>query len=119
MGEAEHRPRFGSLVTAMVTPFDECGALDLEAARALVRHLEERGTQGLVVAGSTGEGSVLSDEEKLALFAAVKEAATVPVVAGVGSNDTAHSVELARGAAAAGVDGLLVVTPYYNRPPQA
>jgi 4-hydroxy-tetrahydrodipicolinate synthase len=119
MGQAEHRPRFGSLLTAMVTPFDEGGGLDLDAARALVRYLVERGTQGLVVAGSTGEGSVLSDEEKLALFAAVKEAATVPVVAGVGSNDTAHAVELARGAARAGVDGLLVVTPYYNRPPQA
>jgi 4-hydroxy-tetrahydrodipicolinate synthase len=118
MGHPEHQARFGSLLTAMVTPFDDDGALALDAARRVARHLVERGSQGLVVAGTTGEGPTLSDEEKLDLFAAVKEVVAVPVLAGVGSNDTAHSVALARRAAGTGVDGLLVVTPYYNRPSQ-
>jgi 4-hydroxy-tetrahydrodipicolinate synthase len=118
MGSAEHHPRFGSLLTAMVTPFDHDGALDLDTAQALARYLVDRGTQGLVVAGTTGEGPTLSDEEKLALFRAVKEATAVPVLAGCGTNDTAHTVALARSAKAAGVDALLVVTPYYSRPSQ-
>jgi 4-hydroxy-tetrahydrodipicolinate synthase len=108
--------RFGSVVTAMVTPFDDNGALDLEVAADLARHLVIAGSDGLVVAGSTGEGSVLSDAEKLALFRTVAEAVTVPVVAATGSNDTAHSIALTRSAAECGVDGVLVVTPYYNRP---
>ena len=111
--------RFGAVVTAMVTPFGEDGSVDLDAAASLARWLADHGSDGLVVAGTTGEGPVLSDEEKLALWRAVAEAVTVPVVAGTGSNDTAHSVELTRRAAACGVAGALVVTPYYNRPSQA
>ncbi|MEA2685817.1 MAG: 4-hydroxy-tetrahydrodipicolinate synthase [Actinomycetota bacterium] len=115
----EAMARFGAVVTAMVTPFDVEGALDLDGAAALARWLADHGSDGLVVAGTTGEGSVLTDDEKLDLWRAVSEAVTIPVVAGTGSNDTAHSVELARRAAGAGAAGVLVVTPYYNRPPQA
>ncbi len=111
--------RFGVVVTAMVTPFDAEGRLDLDAAVSLARWLVDNGSDGLVLAGTTGEGPVLSDEEKLALWRAVAEAVTVPVVANTGSNDTAHSVELTRSAASTGVAGTLVVTPYYNRPSQA
>ncbi len=112
-------PRFGVVVTAMVTPFDQEGRLDLDAAVALARWLVDNGSDGLVLAGTTGEGPVLSDAEKLDLFRSVAEAVTVPVVANTGSNDTAHSVELTRRAAGTGVAGALVVTPYYNRPSQA
>ena len=112
-------PRFGVVVTAMVTPFDQEGRLDLDAAVALARWLVANGSDGLVLAGTTGEGPVLSDAEKLDLFGAVAEAVTVPVVANTGSNDTAHSVGLTRRAAGTGVAGALVVTPYYNRPSQA
>jgi 4-hydroxy-tetrahydrodipicolinate synthase len=111
--------RFGAVVTAMVTPFDDEGRLDIAAATQLARWLADHGSDGLVVAGTTGEGSVLSDDEKLDLWRAVSEAVTIPVVAGTGSNDTAHSVELTRRAAGCGVAGVLVVTPYYNRPSQA
>ncbi len=110
---------FGAVLTAMVTPFDEVGALDLDAAAALARWLVEHGSDGLVVAGTTGEGPVLDDTEKLDLFAAVAEAVTVPVIGGTASNDTAHSIELTRRASSTGLDGVLVVTPYYNRPSQA
>ena len=110
--------RFGAVVTAMVTPFSEDGSLDLDAAASLARWLADHGSDGLVVAGTTGEGPVLGDEEKLDLWRAVTEAVTVPVVAGTGSNDTAHSVELTRRAGECGVAGALVVTPYYNRPSQ-
>ena len=112
-------PRFGVVVTAMVTPFDQEGRLDLDAAVALARWLVDNGSDGLVLAGTTGEGPVLSDGEKIDLFRSVAEAVTVPVVANTGSNDTAHSVELTRRAAGTGVAGALVVTPYYNRPSQA
>ncbi len=111
--------RFGAVVTAMVTPFDESGALDVRAAADLARWLADHGSDGLVVAGTTGEGPVLTDEEAADLFRAVAEAVTIPVVAGTGTNDTRHSIELTRMAADAGVDGVLVVTPYYNRPSQA
>jgi len=111
-------PRFGAVVTAMVTPFDADGGLDLDAAVALARWLTDHGSDGLVVAGTTGEGPVLTDAERVDLFRAVAEAVTVPVIAGTGSNDTAHSVELTRAATDAGADGVLVVTPYYNRPSQ-
>ena len=111
--------RFGAVVTAMVTPFDAEGALDLDAAVALARWLVDHGSDGLVVTGTTGEGPVLTDDERTDLWRAVTEAVTVPVVAGSGSNDTAHSIELTRRAAGCGVAGALVVTPYYNRPPQA
>jgi 4-hydroxy-tetrahydrodipicolinate synthase len=111
--------RFGPVLTAMVTPFDDDLALDLDAAVALARWLVDHGSDGLVVAGTTGEGVTLDDREKLDLFRAVAEAVTVPVIAGTGSNDTRHSVELTRAAASTGVDAVLAVTPYYNRPSQA
>ena len=112
-------PRFGRVVTAMVTPFDDDGALDLPAAVELARWLAEHGSDGLVLSGSTGESSVLNDEEKVDLWRAVAEAVTIPVIAGTGSNDTAHSVAMTKRATECGVDGVLVVTPYYNRPSQA
>jgi 4-hydroxy-tetrahydrodipicolinate synthase len=111
--------RFGGVATAMVTPFDEDGALDLDAARDLARYLVANGNDGLVVAGTTGESPVLSDAEKLSLWAAVAEAVTVPVVAGTGTNDTAHSVHLTTEASKLGVAGVLALCPYYNRPSQA
>ena len=112
-------PRFGAVVTAMVTPFGDDGSVDLDAAVELARWLADNGSDGLVVTGTTGEGPVLSDDEKVDLWRAVTQAVTIPVVAGSGSNDTAHSVELTRRAAGCGVAGALVVTPYYNRPSQS
>jgi 4-hydroxy-tetrahydrodipicolinate synthase len=112
-------PRFGRVITAMATPFDDDGALDLAAAVELARWLAAHGSDGLVLSGSTGESSVLTDDEKVALWRAVAEAVTVPVIAGSGSNDTNHSVAMTRLATGCGVDGVLVVTPYYNRPSQA
>jgi 4-hydroxy-tetrahydrodipicolinate synthase len=111
--------RFGSVITAMVTPFDDEGRVDLDAAAELARWLVDHGNDGLVLAGTTGESPVLSDAEKLDLFRAVRAAVTIPLIAGATSNDTAHSVELTREAEKTGVDGILAVTPYYNRPPQA
>jgi 4-hydroxy-tetrahydrodipicolinate synthase len=111
--------RFGAVLTAMVTPFDDQGALDLDGAAALARWLVEHGNEGLVVAGTTGESPVLSDAEKRDLWRAVAEAVTVPVIAGSGTNDTAHSVELTRAARDAGATAILAVTPYYSRPSQA
>lgn len=111
--------RFGRVLTAMVTPFDDAGALDLDAAADLARYLQSHGNDGLVVAGTTGESPVLSDDERLSLFAAVIEAVDIPVVAGAGTYDTAHSVHLTREAAALGAAGILAVCPYYNRPSQA
>jgi 4-hydroxy-tetrahydrodipicolinate synthase len=112
-------PRFGEVVTAMVTPFDDGRGLDLDAAVRLARWLTGHGSQGLVVAGTTGESPTLTDAEKLDLWRAVSEAVTVPVIAGSGSNDTAHSVELTRAAGGCGAAAVLAVTPYYNRPSQA
>ena len=112
-------PRFGPVVTAMVTPFDAQGDLDLDGAVALARWLADHGSDGLVVAGSTGEATALSDAEKRDLWRAVAEAVTVPVVAGSGTADTRHSVELTAAAEEAGVAGILAVTPYYSRPSQA
>ena len=112
-------PRFGRVVTAMVTPFDAEGALDVPAAAELARWLAAHGSDALVLSGSTGESSVLTDEEKVDLWRAVAEAVTIPVIAGSGSNDTAHSITMTKKAAECGVDGVLVVTPYYNRPSQA
>src|SRR2546423_7085881 len=111
--------RFGAVVTAMATPFDDDGRLDLDGAVRLARWLTEHGNDGLVVAGTTGEAPVLSDDEKVDLWRAVTEAVTVPVIAGSGSNDIAHSVELTRRATDVGAAGILAVTPYYSRPPQA
>ena len=111
--------RFGRVVTAMVTPFDGEGALDLDGVRRLAKWLQENGNDGLVVGGTTGEASTLTDEEKLALFAATAEAVTIPVIAGTGTNDTAHSIKLTSQASKLGIAGILAVGPYYNRPSQA
>ena len=111
--------RFGRVLTAMVTPFDDDGRLDLDVARTLARYLQDHGNDGIVVAGTTGESPVLTDDERLALFAAVIEAVDVPVIAGTGTNDTAHSVHLTTEAEALGAAGVLAVCPYYNRPSQA
>ncbi|MEO7429426.1 MAG: 4-hydroxy-tetrahydrodipicolinate synthase [Acidimicrobiales bacterium] len=111
--------RFGRVLTAMVTPFTDEGALDLDGSVALARWLVAHGNDGLVLAGTTGEAPTLSDDEKVELWSAVRAAVDVPLLAGTGSNDTRHSCELSERAAATGVDGLLVVTPYYNRPSQA
>lgn len=112
-------PRFGRVITAMVTPFDVNGQLDLDGVRRLARWLQDNGNDGLVVAGTTGEAPVLTDDERLALFAAAVESVTIPVIAGTGTNDTAHSIHMTREAAKLGVAGALVVAPYYNRPPQS
>ncbi|ARF80358.1 4-hydroxy-tetrahydrodipicolinate synthase [Kitasatospora aureofaciens] len=111
---------FGRVLTAMVTPFTADGALDLDGAQRLATHLVDSGNDGLVVNGTTGESPTTSDAEKAQLVRAVVEAVgdRAHVVAGAGTNDTHHSVELARQAEAAGAHGLLVVTPYYNKPPQ-
>src|SRR5579863_1229301 len=99
--------RFGSVLTAMVTPFDDEGGLDVDGAVTLARRLVEDGNDGLVLAGTTGESPVLTDEEKVELWTAVANAVTVPVVAGAGTNDTAHSVELTAAAERAGAAGIL------------
>ncbi|MFI2666879.1 4-hydroxy-tetrahydrodipicolinate synthase [Micromonospora carbonacea] len=112
---------FGNVVTAMVSPFDEERQLDLDGARELARWLTRPGwNDGLVVNGTTGESTTTTDGEKRQLVEAVVEAVggRAKVIAGVGTSDTRHSVELARAAEAAGADGLLVVTPYYSRPSQ-
>lgn len=111
--------RWGAVLSAMVTPFDAQGALDLELAQQLARWLAEHGNDGLVVAGTTGESPTLTDAERMDLIKAVSEAVTIPVVAGTGSNDTRHSIELTRQAKGCGAAGVLLVGPYYNRPPQA
>ena len=112
---------FGRVLTAMVTPFAANGELDLDTAGKLAHQLVERGCDGLVVNGTTGESPTTTDAEKADLVRAVVQAVgdRAAVVAGAGTYDTAHSVELARQSAQAGAHGLLVVTPYYSRPPQA
>jgi 4-hydroxy-tetrahydrodipicolinate synthase len=112
-------PRFGRVLTAMVTPFHADGSLNLDGAKRLARWLQDNGNDGLVIAGTTGESSVLTDDERLSLFAAVVEAVTIPVIAGTGTNDTAHSVHMTKEATKLGVAGILAVCPYYNRPSQA
>jgi 4-hydroxy-tetrahydrodipicolinate synthase len=112
-------PRFGPVMTAMVTPFDDNGRVDLEGAAALAQWLVEQGNDGLVVTGTTGEASTLTDEEQVDVWRAVRAAVDVPVIAGSGTNDTRHAAELTAHADAAGVDAVLLVTPYYNRPSQA
>jgi len=111
-------PPFGRVLTAMVTPFYDDGALDLDGAVELARWLLDHGTDGLVLAGTTGEAPTLTDDEKVELWTAVRSAVDVPVLANTGSNDTRHTCGLSERAAATGVDGILVVTPYYNRPSQ-
>ena len=112
-------PRFGSVITAMGTPFRADGSIDLDMAGTLARYLASSGSDGLVVAGTTGEGPVLTDAERIDLFRAVAEAVDVPVIASTGTNDTAHSVLMTERARSVGVDGILAVTPYYNRPSPA
>ena len=109
--------RLGGILTAMVTPFDSKGDLDEDAVARLVRHLLENGSDGLVLAGSTGEGATMTDEEKVRLWEiGVAESGDAPIVAGTGTYDTRHSVELTERAHEVGVDAMLVVTPYYVRP---
>jgi 4-hydroxy-tetrahydrodipicolinate synthase len=117
----EARP-FGRLLTAMVTPFSTDGGIDLAGAQRLAGYLvDEQRNDGLVISGTTGESPTTTDEEKDRLLRAVVEAVgdRAHVIAGVGTNDTAHTVHLAQSAEKAGADGVLLVTPYYNRPPQA
>jgi 4-hydroxy-tetrahydrodipicolinate synthase len=108
----------GAILTAMVTPFDSDGAVREDATRRLARHLVDHGSDGLVVAGTTGEAPTLDDAEKLRLMEIVVDEVgdSATVVAGTGSNDTAHSVRLTSQAAGRGVDAVLIVTPYYNKP---
>ncbi|MEU8298332.1 4-hydroxy-tetrahydrodipicolinate synthase [Micromonospora sp. NPDC048909] len=118
---AVSRP-FGRVLTAMVTPFTADGSLDLDGAARLANHLvDEQGNDALVVNGTTGESPTTTDAEKERLIRAVAEAVgdRAKVVAGVGTNDTRHTIELAAAAEKAGAHGLLVVTPYYNKPPQS
>jgi 4-hydroxy-tetrahydrodipicolinate synthase len=111
---------FGAVVTAMVTPFKDDFSLDLERAQEIASWLLDNGSDALVIAGTTGEGATLSDQEKIDLFRATVEAAKGKgkIIAGTGTYDTAHSVHLTEEAERAGVDGVLVVAPYYNKPPQ-
>lgn len=115
------RARLGTVLTAMVTPFKPDGMLDTEASAQLATRLVDAGCDGLVLSGTTGESPTTTDAEKIALLRAVLDAVgdRARIIAGAGSYDTAHSVHLARACAAEGAHGLLVVTPYYSRPPQA
>jgi 4-hydroxy-tetrahydrodipicolinate synthase len=110
---------FGQVLTAMITPFDASGALNVDEAVKLAKWLEANGNDGLVVSGTTGESSTLTDNEKLTLWEAVIRAVNIPVIAGSGSNDTAHSVHLTKEVTKLGAAGILAVGPYYNRPSQA
>ena len=113
--------RLGTVLTAMVTPFDADGRLDVATAARVATHLVDSGCDGLVVSGTTGESPTTTDDEKRALLAAVLEAVgdRARIIAGAGTYDTAHSVHLAKACADEGAHGLLVVTPYYSRPPQS
>ena len=115
------RARLGTVLTAMVTPFKPDGSLDTDTAARLATRLVDAGCDGLVISGTTGESPTTTDAEKSLLLRAVVDAVgdRARIVAGVGTYDTAHSVHLAKAAAAEGVHGLLVVTPYYSRPPQS
>jgi 4-hydroxy-tetrahydrodipicolinate synthase len=111
-------PHFGRVVTAMVTPFTKDGELDIAEAVRLAKWLQDQGNDALVLSGTTGEASTLTDPERLELWEAVAAAVTIPIIAGSGSNDTAHSVHLTREVSKVGVAGILAVGPYYNRPSQ-
>lgn len=111
--------RFGSVITAMVTPFTADGELDHEGAAELARWLVAQGNDALVLSGTTGEAACLTDEEQIALWRTVRAAVDVPLIAGSGTNDTRHAAELTSAASGAGMDAVLIVTPYYNRPSQA
>jgi 4-hydroxy-tetrahydrodipicolinate synthase len=107
------------LITAMATPFDQDGKLNIKGAVALAQKLVQEGTTALVLAGTTGESPTLTDEEKLELFVSVKEAVPVPIIANVGTNNTEKSAALAEKAKKAGMDGVMAVVPYYNKPSRA
>lgn len=111
---------FGRILTAMVTPFNDDYSVNYEAAANLARHLVENGSDGLVVAGSTGEGVTMNKEEKLRLFSTVLDAVgdKAAVIAGTGSNDTRASIDMTKAAEKLGVHGAMLVGPYYNKPPQ-
>jgi 4-hydroxy-tetrahydrodipicolinate synthase len=111
---------FGHVITAMVTPFDANGQVDYGKAAMLAKRLIENGNDGLVISGTTGESPTLSDDEKIRLFRATKEAvgSRGKIIAGTGTYDTAHSIHLSKEAHRAGADGLLLVNPYYSRPSQ-
>lgn len=111
---------FGRVLTAMVTPFDANGKVDLEQTSLLAKHLVENGSDGLVVTGTTGESATLTQEEKLQLYQTVKEAVSgrARVIAGTGSNDTASTISLTKEAEKIGLDGVMLVAPYYNKPSQ-
>jgi 4-hydroxy-tetrahydrodipicolinate synthase len=110
--------RFGQVLTAMITPFDDRGRLDLDGAAKLASWLVDQGNDGLVVAGTTGESPTLTHDEQIELIRTVCQAASVPVLAGAGSNDTRAAVDLTERATEAGATGILSVAPYYNRPSQ-
>jgi 4-hydroxy-tetrahydrodipicolinate synthase len=120
-GGIDVHARLGTLLTAMVTPFAPDGSLDLAGAARLANHLVDAGCDGLVVSGTTGESPTTTDAEKLALLGTVLEAVgdRARIIAGAGTYDTAHSVHLAKACAAEGAHALLVVTPYYSKPPQS
>jgi 4-hydroxy-tetrahydrodipicolinate synthase len=111
--------RFGEVITAMVTPFNDDLSVDYDGAAALARWLVDQGNDGLVVAGTTGEAPTLDDDEHLELARVVCQAVTVPVLVGTGSNETRHAIKLTEELAGMGAAGALVVSPYYNKPPQA
>ena len=111
-------PRFGRVITAMITPFDAAGGLDLDGAVELARWLVDQGNDGLVLAGTTGESPTLTHDEQIALVEAVAGAVDCHVIAGAGSNDTVAAVELTERCTEVGADAILTVTPYYNRPSQ-
>ena len=115
------QPPFGRLLTAMVTPFKDDLSIDWAGVEKLAAHLVSTGHDGIVVNGTTGEAPTTSDDEKIEIIKVVRNAVSgrAKVIAGAGNNETTHSVEQAEMAAKAGADGLLVVTPYYNKPPQA
>jgi 4-hydroxy-tetrahydrodipicolinate synthase len=103
----------------MVTPMDDAGYVDYDGVARLAKYLQDNGNDGLIVTGTTGESPALTDEERVNTWRAAADAVTIPIVAGSGTNDTAHSVEMTKAAKDAGAAGILAVTPYYNRPSQA
>ena len=111
--------RFGEVLTAMVTPFHDDLSVDYDGAVTLAKWLVEHGNDGLVVTGTTGEASTLTDEEQVDVWRAVREAVDVPLIAGSGTNDTRHAAHLTSQAVEAGMNAVLIVSPYYNRPSQA
>ncbi len=110
---------FGRILTAMVTPMNDALAVNYEEAKRLALYLTDHGSDGVVVCGTTGESPTVTEQEKVELYKTVKQAlGEKTVIAGIGSNSTSSSINLARKAAAAGVDGLMAVVPYYNKPNQ-